>query len=147
MKILAIIAAIFGAAVVWVMLASALWGFSVATAGIYGRGEAHKQIQSAGSRIANYNHFFNLCAAIQSDEASLDAQFTALAMAETTSDRSRIQTNIAALQANRARGINQYNVNARKDYTAGQFRDSDLPYQLPTTDYTQKGEKTSCGSS
>jgi len=118
----------------------------VATANIVGRGEAHIRIQSADFRIPAYNHFFDLCAAIQADEASLDAQSDELsALTQGTRDYNRVLTNIAGIVADRQRAIAQYNADARKDYTIGQFRDSNLPYQLDTTQH-KKGEQTSCGS-
>lgn len=139
------VVAVVVAVALWLVLASALWGFSVATAGIYGRGEAEKRIQSAGNRIAAYDHFFNLCASVQSDEASLDAQYDRLEATTDPEKRERIETNIAALKANRLKGIFQYNADATKDYTIGQFRDSGLPYQLVPSDYDQKGAvKTTC---
>ncbi len=128
--------------VFWLAIASSLWGFSVATAGVHGRGEAKKQLQSAGYRISAYDHFFDLCASVQNDEASLDAQFDLLT---TTSQTNIVEVNIAALKANRMRGINQYNADASKDYTLGQFQSSKLPYQLAALAYDKKGDpKTTC---
>lgn len=125
-------------------LVAGIWGLRVATAGIYGRGEAHRQVQSAPSRIAAYNHFFDLCVSIQNAEAQIDAQQEALATAEDHVDKSRMTQNIAALKATRAAGINQYNADAAKDYTIGQFKDSDLPYYIAPTAY--EGNRTSCTS-
>ena len=45
-------------------------------------------------------------------------------------DASRIQTNLTAVRANRAELINRYNADASREFTVGQFRDNDLPYQL-----------------
>lgn len=130
----------------WLVLASAIWGLRVATAGIYGRGEARIQIQSAANRIASYEHFFNLCAAVQGQEAQIDALEAELAQhAEGSKDRARTLTNLTGVRAARGRSIAQYNADARKDYTSGQFRDSDLPYQLDATEYPEGG-KTSCAS-
>lgn len=52
-------AAVLFVVVLWAVIASSVWGLQVATAGIYGRGEAHRQIQSAASRIVNYEYFFS----------------------------------------------------------------------------------------
>jgi hypothetical protein len=126
--------------VLWIGLASAVWGLRVATAGIYGRGEARIQIQSAASRIGAYNHFFNLCAAVQSQEASVAALTTQLDGETDPKTRDRLATSLTGVSAQRERSIAQYNADARKDYTIGQFRDSDLPYQLDA-----KAEETPCG--
>lgn len=129
--------------VVWIAFASAIWGFGVATAGIYGRGEARKQIQSAEMRIPAYNHFFDLCASIQGNEAQIDALEQELEHHSSGSkDHARVLANIAGVTAARQRAIAQYNADARKDYTIGQFRDSDLPYQLDTAEYPEGGGTT-----
>lgn len=132
-------------AIVWgVILATQ--GMRYATAGLFGRIEAEVQIESAGSRIANYDHFFDLCASVQKAESGLDAQYQALDGAESSKERERIRANIAGLQVARLGGIFQYNVDARKDYTKGRFRDSDLPWDLPETEYDHtEGLRTSCG--
>jgi hypothetical protein len=57
-------------------------------------------------------------------------------------DKQRVQTNITGQLTARSRGVAQYNADARKDYTIGQFRASDLPYELPV-EYS-KGSRTSC---
>ena len=98
-----------------------------------GRAQAREQIQSGPSRVAAYNHFFDLCAAVQTDEATLQAQREELATNPSESRRGQIQANIAALKSGRAEKINSYNADARKDYTIGQFRSSGLPYQLVLT--------------
>ncbi|KKR91799.1 MAG: hypothetical protein UU42_C0007G0016 [Candidatus Woesebacteria bacterium GW2011_GWA1_41_13b] len=122
-----------------------LWAFGVGTADIFGRGEARKQIQSAEFRISAYQTFFNQCAGIQGLEKSLDASFEQLKTAETTADRARINQNIAGVQSAHGQAIAKYNGDARKDYTIGQFRDNDLPFQIPDNGYPEGG-KTSCGS-
>lgn len=111
----------------------------------HGKLEARQEIQSGSSRIANYNHFFNLCASVQSNEARVDELTTVIDVTQSQSEKDRLQISLAGVRALRAEGINQYNVDARKDYTQGQFRDSDLPYQLSVTDYKKGDRKTSCG--
>lgn len=110
------------------------------TAGPKGQLQAREQIQSGNSRIAAYNHFFDLCAAVQTDEATIKAQQDELATGPSESRRGQIHANIAALTAARAEKINQYNADARKDYTIGQFRSSGLPYTLGDS------KETSCES-
>lgn len=127
-----------------VLLAAVGYGVRYITAPIEGKIGAREQIQSAPSRIANYNHFFDLCAGVRADEVSLDAQTAQLQDTTDSFQRTRVQTNITGLIGHRAGLIEEYNANARKDYTAGQFRDSDLPYQIPATAW-EKGVRTSCG--
>ena len=116
--------------------------FLAAPAGKVG---AEIQIESAEHRIAAYNHFFNLCAGIRSAEAALEAQFIQLNLTDDGFHKIRIQTNITGLLSHRAQKIEEYNANARKSYTEAQFRDSDLPYQLSSKEWS-KGVRTSCGS-
>lgn len=116
------------------------------TADVRGRVEANEQIKNGSNRIAQYDKFFNQCAAIQGLEGSLDSFAVELAATTNDDDRSRILANITGVSAQRSRSIAQYNADARKNYTDGQFRDSDLPYQISDTSYP-KGGGTSCGNS
>lgn len=139
-----------GNALIWIVgiiilcaaITAAVWGWRYATASTAGKVSARQQIQSGASRITAYDHFFNLCAAVQTDESRLDAQNIELATA-TGDDVGRIQANIAGITADRAEAINEYNADARKSYTIGQFRSSSLPYQLPVGTYTKEAP-TSC---
>lgn len=114
------------------------WG----TAPVRGKLSAREQIQSGSNRIVSYNHFFDLCASIQATEAVLSASLDELKSTSNADDKERVRTNITGLRAQRARSIAQYNVDARKNYTIGQFRSSSLPYQLPPN--YKKGMITSC---
>lgn len=104
-----------------------------------GRVQAQEQIKSGPSRIAAYNHFFDLCAGVQSDEATMASLREELTTGPSESRRGQIQATLTALRSARAEKINQYNADARKDYTIGQFRSSGLPYTLDAT-----LEATSC---
>lgn len=126
----------------WLVVAAS-FGLRVATAGLVGRGEAHIAIQSGSNRIAQYNKFFNICASVQSLEDRIDQQTEALKQATNPVDQQRIRDNLAGIRGLRSEAINQYNADASKDYTDGQFRASKLPYQLPTASYPEGG-KTSC---
>ena len=101
------------------------------TADYRGKTEQIEQIQGNGSyRIAAYDHFFDLCASVQAQEASIDNVQAELA---TNPDRQRtavLEASLTALKNNRATLITQYNADARKEDTAGAFRASDLPYQI-----------------
>lgn len=135
LMILVLMGGIYGAA----------YGFSWVVAPWQGKLQARQQINSGNFRIAAYDHFFNICAAVQTDEAAIDALNQELKSTNDPKELTRIGINITGNQVARAGAINQYNVDARKDYTEGQFKDSDLPYQLSTAAYTGSN-KTSCGS-
>jgi hypothetical protein len=134
-----------GFIVLWLAVASAIWGFGVATAGIFGRGEAHKEIQSADFRIQAYQTFFNQCASIQGLEGQIDELIAARESYERGSREYNITvTSIAGVKGARHQAITKYNQDTRKNWTEGQFRDADLPYQIPDTNYPNEGGKTVC---
>jgi len=112
------------------MLLSLLgWGWMYLTAEFKGRAEAERQIESAGSRIANYEHFYDLCATIQGNEASLAAQRAAMAGAP-ADEQARYRANIAGIEAQRRRNIARYNQDANKSYTRARFLGEDLPRRI-----------------
>lgn len=108
------------------------FGLQWVTAPLRGKLEAREQVKADGDyRIDKYNHFFDLCAAIQSKEAGIKEQQNILETSENQEDRQRIKRNIAALKSERKRLIRQYNADARKENTEGQYKDSSLPYHIP----------------
>jgi len=136
---------------IWLLIIG-FWGFGVATANIFGRGEAHKQIQSAPFRIGAYQYFFNQCASIQGLEGKIDELTTQLAQLEPgTREHNYTLASLTGVKGLRHEAIRKYNQDALKDYTEGQFRDKDLPYQLVDSKYPPEpgtvvpnGGKTEC---
>ncbi|OGY23554.1 MAG: hypothetical protein A2126_03000 [Candidatus Woykebacteria bacterium GWB1_45_5] len=136
----------------WLVIASTIWGLRVATAGIYGRGEAHIQIQSAPFRLEAYQSFFDQCASIQGLEGQIDELTAQLAQLEPgTRAYNYTLSSLTGAKGLRHNAIAKYNQDALKDYTEGQFRDNDLPYQLVDSDYppgsgavVPNGGKTVC---
>lgn len=129
---------------VWVLLVIAViaglgyaWKYYMAP--IAGKADAEWQQESGANRTAQYDKFFDLCAAIQGYEATERAQLGVASSATAESDRSRAHTVIAAVRAQRGRAIAQYNADARKSYTQGRFLDGSLPSQL-----NDASERTSC---
>lgn len=133
------------------ILAFALLALAVVTVGGYawkyymapvaGKANAEWKIESADSRIAGYEKFFDQCAAIQGYESAIAVQQDALLAATDPADKSRLQTVIAGIKAQRSRAIAQYNADARKTYTTGRFKDAGLPQQI---DDSASGSKTVC---
>jgi hypothetical protein len=118
------------------------WGFFAhVTAPWRGEVEKREQVEGSGAyRIAAYDHFFDLCAQVQSAESSIRNLRRELNAEPEPGDERAMQINasITALENNRAENIHQYNADAAKQYTAGQFRSSGLPYRLdPRTQETQ----------
>ncbi|WP_410480716.1 hypothetical protein ACJ70E_16020 [Pseudomonas plecoglossicida] len=128
------------AALVLIVLSAGLLAWKYLTAEVSGRVNAEVQIESAPSRIANYEGYFDQCAAIQGYEASLVAQKATLAGLN-GDDANRVRTVIAGITAQRSRAIAQYNVDVRKDYTKARFLDSGLPKVIDA-----KSEVTVCAN-
>jgi|SRR3972149_2030035 len=126
-------------------LVLAVFGLRVATAGLFGAGEAHIRTQSADFRLGAYNHFFDLCASVQGNEGQLDALYSELGLvAPESRDYGYTVKSITGVQGIRAQSIARYNQDALK-WTVGQFRDSDLPYRLSSVvPYVPEGGKTQC---
>lgn len=141
---LTVVVVIFCLVLIWGITA-AVFGLRVATAGIVGAGQAKIQIQSAGFRITAYNHFFDLCSSVQTHEVQIDALRAQLS--DTTDERSKniVRSSLTGVLAARGGAIARYNQDALKEYTEGQFKDADLPYQLATAAYNEQGSnKTKC---
>ena len=133
----AVVAIVVGVAILW----GVLYGIAWFTADPLGSLKARQTILSGEFRVAAYQHFFNLYSAVQGLEASLEAQSDLLAKTTDPKEQLRVRANIAGIMAERGRAVAQYNADARKDYTEGQFRDLDLPFQLNPT-YTLGGKTT-----
>lgn len=105
-------------------------GWLYLTADFTGDVQAERQIQSGNSKITSYDHFFDLCSAAQTQQSALHAQEQMLESAESSKERSRIRANLVGMEAQLNRMVNQYNVDAEKTFTIGQFRDQNLPVSL-----------------
>ena len=124
--------------ITWTLLVLALiavavvggWAIRYYTAPIRGTVGAYEQIQSAPMRITAYNHFFDLRAAVQGYDGQLEAMRKSLEENPSKKEKERIVATIAGIEGARARAVAQYNADAQKDYTIGQFRDANLPYQI-----------------
>lgn len=121
----------------------ASWGWRWVAAPIEGAVGAREEIQSSEFRIAAYERFFNLCSAVQSHEAQIDAISEELQEAP-EEDRSRIRSNLTGVRAQRMRLIREYNSEASRDYTTGQFRSANLPDRLDASEYPEESEGTRC---
>lgn len=139
-----------GAAIVLVLITviGAMWIFGFgffqrSTADFRGETAALEEILAdPHNRITAYDHFFSLCASVQSAEGTIRA--LELELETTEPSEARVEQIQGALTANRSRRetlINEYNADASRDYTVGQFRDADLPDRLNVSD-----EETTCTS-
>lgn len=109
--------------------------FQRSTANFRGKTSQIEKTRANGDyRIANYDWFFAQCGAIQAKEDQIEV------FAEDTSPIG--EANLRAVKASRASLIRAYNAKATAEGTSGQFRSSDLPYQIQPSQ-----EKTTCVAS
>ena len=136
--VLAIVAVI---AAVGIVIAIGSYAFNWFAAPYQGKLQARQQIQGSGDfRIQAYNHFFDLCASVTTMDQALQATVQAEKQ-DSGQSLSEDRTNYIAQLNSRNDAANQYNVDAEKSYTVGQFRASNLPYQIPNY---QKGKVFTC---
>jgi hypothetical protein len=124
--------------IIWVLS----FAFGWFTAAPQGKLQARQQIQSGNYRIAAYESFFNKCSSITTLDEALN-QTLDNEKSDKGSDLTRDKVNFTAQLNSRNDAANQYNVDAQKSYTVGQFKASNLPYSIPPY---QKGEVFSCVS-
>ena len=104
------------------------------------RGEADERENTVASgefRQTTYEEFFDLCAAVQNAEGTIQAlreERKAASEIRTT----QIDQSITALRAARIESVNAYNAKAAQEHRAP-FRDKDLPYRLDAA-----AERTTC---
>jgi hypothetical protein len=104
--------------------------YSSTTADTRGTTEQREQNAASGAfRQATYEEFFNLCAAVQADEAKVENLKAEQLGTDDPSRAQRIGTSITAVMNARAESIAEYNSKAAQKHRE-QFQDSDLPYRL-----------------
>lgn len=111
-----------------------MWALTVWWAPWKGAGDVRKQTEgNAAYRIAAYDHFYDLCAQARTLQQNADITRTLIRTATDPGEKVRQQTNLQAQRNQLNEVVNAYNADARKTTTAGQFKASDLPYTLITT--------------
>jgi hypothetical protein len=138
------------------------WGVSVAVTiavvmliGVFGFGwfqketagfrgdvrETERLVADPEYRVAIYDQFFELCTGVQSAEAGIEAQTDELARTTEPERRAQLESNLSALETQRANLINQYNNKAGAERTQGRYFPSELPSRLSINQ-----EETSCAA-
>lgn len=118
-----------------VVLTGGIWGFQYFTAPIRGKVEMQEQVQSGNNRRYTYNHFHDMYAKIKSYTKKIETQKNLLETTKDSDHKQRIRQNIAGLKSQRSDLVEQYNSDARKVKTKGQFRDKDLPEKITSEDF------------
>lgn len=108
------------------------WFIKYQTADIRGKVDANEKIKADGNfRIGAYDRFYDQCASVQAIELQLRAAQEEAKINKDPRRAGQIRINITGLTNARADAVTSYNGDARKSYTSGQFKASDLPSELP----------------
>lgn len=101
------------------------------TADFRGETDQIEQTKADGSyRIAAYEAFYDRCASVQSLESKIRNLVEELEGTDEEQRQDILNTSITASKNKRVELISAYNADARKEATQGQFKSSDLPYEL-----------------
>lgn len=118
--------------------------FRYFTADARGQVEMEERVQSGDFRQHSYDHFYNLCVEVQSAQAEHEQQLRVLEGLESgTPQYNRAVRAEAAQRARIERLAREYNTDARREETVGQFRANDLPERIEM-DELEEGGRVSC---
>lgn len=121
---------VIAAAVAIVLLVAGTLGIKYLTADTRGQVDANERIKAdGGNRIAEYERFFDLCSSAMTTQDQIDNLEDEAKTAEEPR-LTQISSSITALKGKLSENVNDYNSAASRDYTSGQFRDSNLPFEL-----------------
>ena len=123
------------------LLIVASYAFSWSIAPFKGATEARNQTVGNGSyRIAAYDHFYDSCMGAETVQQNITNTKKRLKQARKDGDQVQVQIQETNLQAqeNDLNGlVNAYNADSHKTHTLAQFKASDLPFTLTTTQEIQ----------
>lgn len=115
-------------------------GLTILLAPFQGEVEKSQQVEGSGEyRVAQHDYFYNLCSDIQAKQQNI-ALLEESAKTASGEEKQKIQDSITANKFQLNEMVSQYNADASNDYTKGQFKDDELPYQINAEE-----EVTSCG--
>ena len=114
------------------------WLYRYYTAPIEGAVQMREITNTGNFRLQAYQSFYDRCGTIQTYETSIRQLESSLQdyLNDPDPDRemiNRLRTQINGIQNQRAREVNRYNQEARQEYSVGQFRANDLPYEISVT--------------
>lgn len=134
--------ALFAVALAALLAVAAAFAFGWAqraTASFRGATAEREMTQADGRfRLATYEEFHNLCAAVQNAEAQITALESELETGPPQARVTHINSSLTAVRSARASNINDYNSRAAQEHRAA-FHSNDLPETL-----SLDTEETSC---
>ncbi len=108
----------------------ASYGISWVAAPFQGMLEKRQEVQSGDFRLYSYEHFYDMYASAKAYTQKIENQKIRLENTEDKEERRKIRRNLNGLRNKRTEVIQEYNSDARKEESRGQFRAKDLPYKL-----------------
>lgn len=127
-----------GVAVVAAILALALLGLGLRWVLAEPTGAVEQREQTIGSgdyRIQAYEQFFTECASARTLQQNLTVARTAAGTNYPDENRqAQLDANVIALESQLNQAVNTYNAHAMQADTRAHFLDSNLPFQLTTTE-------------
>lgn len=95
--------------------------------------EKNERVEGNGDyRIAAYDEFYKLCSTAQAKNDQIDVLQSELDFATDPDRKAQLQSGITAQKNTKAELVREYNSKAASEYTKGQFKDSNLPSELPS---------------
>ncbi len=127
----ALVAAVVALALVMLIGVFGFGWFQKETAGFRGDvRETERLVADPEYRIAIYDQFYELCTGVQSAEAGITAQTDELSRTTDPARRAQLESNLSALETQRASLINQYNNKSGAERTQGRYFPPELPSRL-----------------
>lgn len=141
--------AAIGALIIVILLIGSMWVFGYGffidhTANRQGESQKKELIDASGQyRVGAYEHFFDACATIQSDQFRVTNIKEALKADPKPTGQYLVTLQASYTAANQKfmEDVNQYNQDSRQSYTLARFKSADLPYQIDPT------EEVTCNAS
>lgn len=112
------------------------------TADYRGGTQKKERVEADGDyRIAQYDHFYELCSSIQAKNEQIENTKGQLKYTDDPDDEDKLNASVLALENSKEELVQEYNADAASNGTKGKYRASDLPYQIDPDD-----EEVQCGS-
>lgn len=117
-------------------------GIQFVTADFRGVVDKREKINADGGyRIAAYEEFYKLCSTVQAKNDEIGNLEAAVDSASDVERKAELEGAILAQRNTKAELVREYNAKAAAEGTRGQFRDSELPYEIDSNQ-----EDVQCGT-
>ncbi len=117
-------------------------GIKFVTADFRGQIDKREKVNADGGyRIAAYEEFYKLCSTVQAKNDEIGNLEAAVETASDDERKAELEGAILAQRNTKAELVREYNAKAAAEGTRGQFRDSELPYEINSNQ-----EDVQCGT-